>query len=115
MCSSDLGRECRKALKRYVACLEEIQDHDPFWLSLNGEPLAVDGVREILRRVQRAAGLPKIHDFHDFRRCFALERKRNGDDDITISRALGLTEVCGVNVFSIPSRVGMNLTYLLLY
>lgn len=83
------GRECRKALKRYVACLEEIQDRDPFWLSLNGEPLAVDGVREILRRVQRAAGLPKIHDFHDFRRCFALERKRNGDDDITISRALG--------------------------
>lgn len=83
------GKTCRKYLRRYINCIEEIRDEDPFWLSLNGEPLAVDGAREIIRRVQRFAGIEKVHDFHDFRRCFAIERKRNGDDDITISRALG--------------------------
>lgn len=83
------GKECRKHLRRYIACLEDVKPGDPFWLTLNGEPLGLDGAREVIRRVQRQAGLSKIHDFHDFRRCFAIERKRNGDDDITISRALG--------------------------
>lgn len=35
------------------------------------------------------------YGFHTFRRCFALERKRNGDDDITISRALGHSSLKG--------------------
>lgn len=83
------GKLCRKSLRKYINCLEDINENDSLWLSLEGEPLGVDGLRWIIRSVQQLAGLNKIHEFHDFRRFFALERKRNGDDDIVISRALG--------------------------
>lgn len=84
-----VGKECKKLLRKYLSRLEDIRPSDPLWLTNEGDPLTICGARSILRRTQRAAGLERIHDFHDFRRCFAIERKRNGDDDITISRALG--------------------------
>ena len=83
------GKECRKAIRRYLSRLTDIQPHDSFWLTITGDPLAPSGLRQILRRTQENAGMKKVHEFHAFRRCFAIERKRNGDDDITISRALG--------------------------
>lgn len=83
------GRDTKKLLRKYLSRIEDARPNDPFWLTNEGDPLSIDGARSVLRRTQRAAGLTKIHDFHDFRRCFAIERKRNGDDDITISRALG--------------------------
>lgn len=84
-----IGKECKKLLRKYLARLEDVRPTDSLWLTNEGDSLSICGARSILRRTQRAAGLERIHDFHDFRRCFAIERKRNGDDDITISRALG--------------------------
>lgn len=84
-----IGKECKKLLRKYLACLDDVRLSDPLWLTNEGDPLTTCGARSILRRIQQAAGFDRIHDFHDFRRCFAIERKRNGDDDITISRALG--------------------------
>lgn len=83
------GKECRKAIRRYLSRITDIQPHDSFWLTIDGYSLTPSGIREILRRTQKNAGLKRCYGFHDFRRCFAIERKRNGDDDITISRALG--------------------------
>lgn len=84
-----IGRETKKLLRKYLACIEDIRPSDPLWLNIDGDPLSISGARDILRRTQKNAGLDRIHDFHAFRRCFAIERKRNGDDDITISCALG--------------------------
>lgn len=83
------GRECRKLLRKYLACLEKTKPKDPLWLDENGERLSERACRSMLTRRQHNAGLTgKEYAFHAFRRCFALECKRNGDDIGTISRKL---------------------------
>lgn len=87
------GKECRKALRKYVNCLEDIRPTDPFWLTKDGDVITADGVLSMLRRTQQSAGIEKLHCFHDFRRCCAIERLRNGEDIYTISRILGHADV----------------------
>lgn len=83
------GNECRKMLRRYAACIEDVTPDDFFFLSDEGFPLTVSGVVSILRRLEKRAGFERYKGFHGMRRCFALERLRNGDDIYTIQRALG--------------------------
>lgn len=83
------GSECRKMLRKYVACLEDIQPDDYFFLSDEGFPLTTAGIVSTLRRLEKRAGFKSYKGFHGMRRCFALERLRNGDDIYTIQRALG--------------------------
>ena len=87
------GKECRKALRKYKSCLDDIKETDPLWLTCEGEPITEHGVLSMLRRTEKNAGLQKLHCFHDFRRCCAIERLRNGDDIFTISRLLGHEDV----------------------
>ncbi len=83
------GNECRKMLRKYAACVEDARPDDFFFLTDEGSPLTTDGIVSILRRLEKRAGFPAYKGFHGLRRCFALERKRNGDDIFTIQRALG--------------------------
>lgn len=83
------GNECRKILRRYAACIEDARPDDFFFLSDEGFPLTTAGMVSLLRRLERRAGFKSYKGFHGMRRCFALERLRNGDDLYTIQRALG--------------------------
>lgn len=87
------GKECRKALRKYKSCLDDIKPTDPLWLTYDGEPITEHGVLSMLRRTQENAGFERIHCFHDFRRCCAIERLRNGEDIFSISRLLGHEDV----------------------
>lgn len=87
------GKECRKALRKYVGCLDDIKPTDPFWLTKDGDVITADGVLSMLRRTQQNAGIKKLHCFHDFRRCCAIERLRLGEDIFTISRLLGHADI----------------------
>lgn len=82
------GRDTKRLLRKYLNQLEDVAKDDPFWVSRYGEALTDNGARSLLRRLYKLSGVSD-YGFHAFRRCFAIERKRNGDDDITISRALG--------------------------
>lgn len=83
------GNECRKILRKYTACIEDFQPDDYFFLSDEGFPLSTSGFVSILRRLEKRAGFDGYRGFHGMRRCFALERKRNGDDIYSLQRALG--------------------------
>lgn len=87
------GRETRKLLRKYLSRLCDIQKNDPFWLTLDSDKLSADGALSMLRRTQKNAGLKKEYSFHAFRRCFALECIRNGDDIWLVSRKLNHTSV----------------------
>lgn len=87
------GKECRKALRKYISCLEDIHPDDKLWLTDEGDPITADGVLSMLRRTQLNAGIRKLHCFHDFRRCCAIERLRNGEDIFSISRILGHADI----------------------
>lgn len=83
------GNECRKILRRYADCIEDVRPDDFFFLSDEGLPLTTAGMVSLLRRLERRAGFSAYKGFHGMRRCFALERLRNGDDLFSIQRALG--------------------------
>ena len=87
------GNECRKILRKYAACIEDVHPDDFFFLSDEGLPLTQGGMVSILRRLEKRAGFSGYKGFHGMRRCFALERNRNGDDIYSIQRALGHSTV----------------------
>lgn len=84
-----MGRECRKTVRKYFRLLRNCKPDDTIWYTIEGTPLTASGAKEILRRLQKRAGFDKFHSFHDFRRCSAVESKRNGGSDIEVSRKLG--------------------------
>ena len=81
------GSATCKAIRKYLACLEDVKPEDPFWLCMDGSRLSDDGLKEILRRLSADAGI-KLHLFHDFRRYYALELYRSTHDVYLVSRAL---------------------------
>ena len=81
------GQTTAKAIKKYLACLEDVHPDDPFWLSLDGSHLMEPGLREVLRRLCKEADIPE-HQYHDFRRYYALQLYNATHDIYTVSRAL---------------------------
>lgn len=55
------GKECRKVIRRYLSRITDIQLHDSFWLTIDGDSLKASGIREILRRTQKNAGLKRYY------------------------------------------------------
>lgn len=81
-----MGETARLTLKKY---LRKRQDsHPALWVGKTGERLTATGLRMMLRRrASRAHVL--VPSPHDFRRAFALERWRVGQDILTISKLMG--------------------------
>ncbi len=81
------GSACMKAIKRYMSCLSETKPDDPLWLKFDGCGMTEEGIKQILRRLCRDAGI-ELHLFHDFRRFYGLELYRATHDIYFVSRAL---------------------------
>lgn len=81
------GQTTCKAIKKYLSCLEDVKPEDPFWLSMDGSRLMEPGLREVLRRLCKEADIPE-HQYHDFRRYYALQLYNATHDIYTVSRAL---------------------------
>jgi site-specific recombinase XerD len=81
------GASTCKAVKKYLSCLTDVKQDDPFWITLDGKALTYSGLREILRRLCAEAGID-MHHFHDFRRFYALELYNTTHDIYMVSRAL---------------------------
>jgi site-specific recombinase XerD len=66
------------------------QDTNPaLWISKNKDRLTHDGLRAILTRRAKLAGLAEIPSPHDFRRAMAINYLRNGGDVFTLQLILG--------------------------
>lgn len=67
--------------------------NDPvFTDQTNLYPLTRDGVRNLVRRLGNAAGIPDVHP-HRFRHTFAIEFLRNGGNIFTLQAILGHTSL----------------------
>lgn len=76
-----------KAIKNYLMCLFDVKPDDPFGLHLDGKELTQAGMKEVLRRLCRQAGIP-LHLFHDFRRYYGKALYDATHDIYLVSRAL---------------------------
>ncbi len=82
------GAETATALRRYLRGQRQATD-SPLWLDRDRSRLAYTGLRDMLTRRSKSAGLSEIPSPHDFRRGFALTMLRNGADVLRVSKLLG--------------------------
>ena len=82
-----------KALKEYLATRQNLTPISPLWLNDDNVRFQFFGLREMLKRCCKKAGMPVNGSLHAFRRAFALTLWRKGVDVLSISRLLGHTSV----------------------
>jgi integrase/recombinase XerD len=82
-------REALRFLKRRGRGLHE---GAPLWVTDEGKRLSYNGLREMLRRRARKAGVEPPSP-HDFRRAFALLTLRGGADVFSLQRLMGHSNV----------------------
>lgn len=86
------GMATQKALRKYLACLEDVRPDDPLWLNQDGSEMTENSMRMMLERMADAAGIDR-HLFHDFRRFYGLELYKQTSDIYFVSRALDHKDV----------------------
>jgi site-specific recombinase XerD len=85
-----IGRTSRRAMRAYLKQRQD--DSQALFVTDEGERLTYDGLRAIITRRAKLAGI-KPPALHSFRRAFALNMLRNGIDLITLSRLMGHTDL----------------------
>jgi site-specific recombinase XerD len=83
-----LGNAARDALRRYTHVHRPDVHADPLFLGRAGRPLTTEGLRQVIRRVSRRAGVEGVHP-HRLRHTFAVNYLMNGGDAMTLQRILG--------------------------
>lgn len=81
-----------KALRAYLRIRDDLQT-EALFLSKTMERLTYDGLRQLIQRRSRLAGLKKISTLHDFRRQFALSMLNNGVDIFSLQRLMGHQDI----------------------
>ena len=87
-----LGSIAKKHIRKYWQTLDGLPGDFAFFITEYDTPLSIDGIREVLRRICKRAGLPE-YSAHDFRRYFALQAYRNGADIYAVAQLLGHTGI----------------------
>ncbi len=84
------GHRARKAIR---ACLKDMgSKQGALFAKESGGHLTYSGLRQIVRRLAKRAGLPEP-PLHSFRRGYALTMLRNGCDIVTLSRLMGHSDL----------------------
>jgi integrase/recombinase XerD len=83
-----VGNATLEALRRYMDVHRPDSRSDALFLGRDGRPLADQGLRQIIRRVARRAGIEGVHP-HRLRHTFAVNYLINGGDAMTLQRILG--------------------------
>jgi len=81
-----LGKVSRKALRGYLK--HRLDNNSALWITNEGERLAYGGLRAILARKAKQAGVP-APSLHSFRRAFAINMLRAGVDVFSLKKADG--------------------------
>lgn len=75
------GPQTKKALWRYLGLRSLKVDGDALWLTEEGKAMALEGIRQIIRRLKRDAGLQHIRgSVHKLRHTFATTYLRHTRD-----------------------------------
>lgn len=81
-----VGNKTRRAIRHWLKYRGD--STGALFTTQEGGHLAVTGLREIIRRRARAAGVP-MPGLHDFRRAFCLSQLQAGVPETTIARLMG--------------------------
>lgn len=87
-----MGARARRELIRYLRYRSELLPNHALWVTGSGTRLTPAGLREIIRRRSKDAGI-ETPGLHDFRRAYAIESLRNGIDLVTLARLMGHTSL----------------------
>lgn len=79
---------CRKAIAAYLRHGGPVDDDAPLWVSQGGERLSYEDLRDIVRRLAKAAGIA-APTLHAYRRTFAITALRSGMDVFALQRLMG--------------------------
>lgn len=83
-----LGSAARKIVRKYLKTIPGIPGEASLWVTISKTSLGLPGIRQIIRRTCKRAGVPE-YGAHAFRRYFALQTYRNGADVFAVSQMLG--------------------------
>lgn len=83
-----IGAKTKRALLAYLRHRSRYRDDQPLWLTRAGDRLTRDGIKEVVRRRAKMAGIP-MPGLHKFRRAFAVNSLRNGMDIVSLQRLMG--------------------------
>ena len=102
------GRKCQQALLNYMErCRVGNADHaaDTFFLTKDGNPLKPDGLRSLINRLSKAAGVSRLHA-HLIRHTYATKFLLNGGNVFLLQMNLGHTSLAMVRRYvHIASRM----------
>jgi len=82
----------RDELRTYLDARKATDPLQPLWTTVSGTRLRYAGLREIVRRRARQAGVP-APSLHSFRRAFALNCLRQGMDVYSLQRLMGHSDL----------------------
>ena len=82
-----IGAKAQKALWKYMTVYRR-GDSDRLFLSRSGEPLDVTGIKIMIRRLGKKAGVENAH-VHRLRHTFAISFLRSGGDVFSLQYLLG--------------------------
>ena len=87
-----VGAKTRQVITRYLRRRGDPAPSAPLWIGRTGDRLTYWGLRMILQRRAKAAGVP-APSLHSFRRAFALGALRAGVDLVSLQRLLGHSDL----------------------
>ena len=87
-----LSPECQKAILRYLR--HRTDDLPSLWVSKNGMPLGWEGVRQVINRLGKRAGICDVRcSPHTFRHTFAVSFLKAGGDLRHLQEIMGHTSM----------------------
>ena len=87
-----MGKTTKKALRAYLRVRADHQS-PALLVSKTNDRLTYDGLRQLVQRRSRLAGLKKEPTLHDFRRQFALSMLNNGANIFSLQRLMGHKDI----------------------
>lgn len=87
-----LSAKSRREILRYLKFRQGVGPEAPLWPNRNGKRLRYSGLRDIVRRKAKKAGVPSP-SLHAFRRAFALQALRNQIDIYSLKNLMGHSSV----------------------
>jgi integrase/recombinase XerD len=106
-----IGKKSRKAVKAYLRLRRD--KCQAVFVSKSNERLTYDGLRQILERRAKKAGLKKQPTLHDFRRAFALTMLRNGVNIFALQRLMGHADLSILRRYLAQTEVDIQEAHLM--
>lgn len=91
--TQSLSKSTLLAIMEYKLHREErgsMDQDDPLFVTIQGNPMNKDSIRGVLNEIGRAAGIPNVHP-HRFRHFFLSMRAADGAGEFVLTEELGLS------------------------